>query len=319
MRAFLAIPFLLGVASAHAATLRPATTLHGPTVYLHDLFEDAGENADRVLGPGPGPGGRIVVESAQLAAIARQFKVDWRPASKADRALLEWPGRPLSQRDAVAAVRTALVAAGASDDCEVELPGFSPPLVPMNAAARPDITQLDYDPVSGRFSAVLTVLADGMDPINTRVTGRADDTMELPVPVMRLPAGAVLRPEDVRMVRVHASLVHSEVARIPQEAVGMQLKRQVAAGQPLEMAELMPPLMVLRGSSVQMQLQAPGLSLQGKAVAMDSGSTGERIRVLNPTSRAVVEAEVVGPGAVRVNPGVGLRVANAAGSAMVAR
>jgi flagella basal body P-ring formation protein FlgA len=319
MRALLLIPILLGIASAEAATLRSSTTLHGPTVYLRDLFDDAGGNADRVLGPGPGPGGRIVVESAQLAAIARQFKVDWRPASKADRALLEWPGRPLPQRDALAAVRAALIAAGASDDCEVELPGFNPPLVPMESAARPDVTQLDYDPVSGRFSAVLTVLADGMDPINTRVTGRADDMFELPVPVTRLPGGAVLRSEDVRMMRVHASLVHGEVARALREAVGMQLKRQVVAGQPLEMAELTLPLMVQRGATVQMQLDSPGLSLQGKGVAMEAGAAGERIRVLNPSSRLVVEAEVVGPGVVRVSPASSARVAGAAGTTLVSR
>ena len=61
------------------ATLRTMTTLHASVVRLSDLFDEAGANADRVLGPGPGAGGRIVVEAAQLGAIARQFGVDWRP------------------------------------------------------------------------------------------------------------------------------------------------------------------------------------------------------------------------------------------------
>ena len=34
----------------------PMTTLHAPVVRLSDLFDDAGANADRVLGPGPGAG-----------------------------------------------------------------------------------------------------------------------------------------------------------------------------------------------------------------------------------------------------------------------
>ena len=57
-----------------------------------------GPKPTRVLGPGPAPGGRIVVEAAQLAAIARQFGVDWRPASPADRAVLDRPGRMLRAR-----------------------------------------------------------------------------------------------------------------------------------------------------------------------------------------------------------------------------
>ena len=98
----------LGGAHAEAATLRTMTTLHAPVVLLSDLFDDAGANAQRVLGPGPGAGGRIVVEAAQLGAIARQFGVDWRPASSADRAVLDRPGRPLRRDDVLDAVRTAL-------------------------------------------------------------------------------------------------------------------------------------------------------------------------------------------------------------------
>jgi len=35
---------------------------------------------------------------------------------------------------------------------------------------------------------------------------------------------------------------------------------------------------------------------------IESGAIGERIRVLNPSSRAAVEAEVIGPDRVRVAP-----------------
>ena len=148
--------------AGHAATLRTTTTLHGPTVRLADLFDDAGANAQRVLGPGPGPGGRIVVEAAQLGAIARQFHVDWRPASSADRAVLDWPGRPLRREVALDAVKAALLAAGASADCDVELTGFAPPLVPVDGEPQAVVSDLDYDAGAGRFSAVLS-LSDAAD------------------------------------------------------------------------------------------------------------------------------------------------------------
>src|SRR5215213_2316504 len=89
----------LGGTGADAATLRNMTTLHAAVVRLSDLFDNAGSNADRVLGPGPGPGGRIVVEARQLKAIAKQYEVDWQPVSSADRAMLEWPGRPMRRED----------------------------------------------------------------------------------------------------------------------------------------------------------------------------------------------------------------------------
>lgn len=289
--------------AASAATLRTMTLLHAPVVRLSDLFDAAGANASRVLGPAPGPGGRIIVEAPQLAAIAREFDVDWRPASPADQAVLERPGRLLPRRPVLAAVRAAVIQAGAAPDSGVSLPGFTPPLVPDDARPRPTVTDVAYDRASGHFAALLAVTGPGMDPINLRISGQVDEMMELPVAVSRLPAGAVLRPEDVRMARVHLGMVHGEVMHTLSEAVGMQLRRPMEAGQPFAADGLMRPTMVRSGSTVAMRLVASGISLRAEGVAMDSGAAGERIRVMNPSSRAVVEAEVIGPGQVRVMPG----------------
>ncbi|HEY1932292.1 MAG TPA: flagellar basal body P-ring formation chaperone FlgA [Acetobacteraceae bacterium] len=288
--------------TASAATLRAVTMLHAPVIRLSDLFGDAGSNADRVLGTAPTPGNQIVVEAAQLAAIARQFGVDWRPASPADRAVLERPGR-LLPRDAVfAAVKNVLMTAGASADCVIEMPGFSPPMTPADADPHAVATQLDYDAPSGRFAAILSVTGTGMDPINLRIAGHVDDTVELPVATTRLLAGTVLRPDDVRMARVLVARVRGEVMHGMSDAIGMQLRQPVMAGDPLPVSDVVHPMLVMRGAIVQMQLDTTGLSLLAEGVAQESGATGERIRVLNPVSHAVVAAEVIGPGHVRIMP-----------------
>jgi len=299
------LPSVAGLAGrAEAATLRTMTTLRGPRVKLSDLFDDAGANAERVLGPGPAPGGRIVVEAAQLAAIARQFGVDWHPASSADRSVLDWPAKPLPRAAALGALREALAASGVRpDDCEMDLAGYTAPLVPFEAAPHPLVSQLDYDRSSGRFSAVLSVSSDGIEPINTRIAGRVDELIELPVATARLPAGTVLRAEDVHMARVRAALANHEVIHQPGDAIGLQLRHQVAAGQPLALSDLAHPEVVRRGADVQMLLDSPGIVLTAQGQAMDGGAVGERIRVMNPVSRAVIEAEVIGADRVRVAPG----------------
>ena len=294
-------------APSQAATLREVTTLEGPRVYLRDLFEDSGLHANRLLGTGPGPGGRIIVEARQLRAIARQYDVDWEPVSSGDRAILEWPGRPMSRDDAMRAVRTALIAQGAAADCDVDIPGFNPPVVPISATVRPVVSQLDYDRSAGRFTAFLTVSGDGMDPVSVRIGGQVTDVIELPVPITQLRAGAIPGPADLRMARIHVGLVQAEVARTAPMVIGMQLKRQRAAGVPIPIADLMRPVQVNRGETVRLELQAPGLSVTGQGMALDSGAAGERVRVRNMSSQAVIDAEVTGPGSVRVVP-VGLQV-----------
>ena len=299
---YLALAFL-AAEPADAAAPRVMTTLEGPRVYLRDLFDDAGDNAAAMLGTGPVPGGRIIIESQQLKAIARQFGVDWNPASGINRVVLEWPGRPLRRDEVLAALRGALVGQGAARDCDIEVPGFVPPLVPANAPVAPVVAQLDYDHDQGRFTAVLSVAVEGMTPISVRVSGQVADVISLPVPVARLPAGAIPGPGDLRMARVKVGTLYAEVAHDPAAVIGMQLKRQLQPGVPIPMAELMRPTQVSRGDPVRLRLDADGLSLSGEGIALESGALGERIRVRNISSQAVLEAVVTRTGEVRVLPG----------------
>jgi flagellar basal body P-ring formation protein FlgA len=276
--------------------------LHGPTVCLKDLFDDAGVNADRILGPGPDPGGRIIVEAAQLSAIARQYNVAWRSLSRGDRAVLEWPGRPLRKEEAIEAVRLAVAVGGAPDDIDIDLPGFIPPIVPADAATASTVSQLDYDGNTGRFTAALTVTAEGMNPIDTRLGGRVEQIVLAPVALTRLLPDTVLRADDVRITRVRAALLQNEIARSIDQIVGMQLRRPIAAGQPLRLADLSRPALVQRGATVRIELSSGGLSVIGQVVALDAGAEGEKIRVQNQTSRALLFAQVIGPGQVRVTP-----------------
>jgi flagella basal body P-ring formation protein FlgA len=302
MRILVFVFALLACTQAQAAALRSMTTLHGPNVFLKDLFDDAGRDADRVLGPGPQPGGRIIVEAAQLNAIARQFNVGWRSVSGADRAVLEWPGRPLRKEEAVEAVRLAVTAAGPADDIDIDLSGFTPPLVPTEVTTTSTVSQLDYDNNTGRFTAALTVTADGMNPIDTRISGRVEQMMQAPVALTRLLPETVLRPDDVRIARVRTAALQSDVARTVDDIVGMQLRRPVAAGQPLRLTDLIRPPLVQRGSTVRVELLSAGLSVTGQAIALDAGADGEKIRVQNITSHAFLFAQVIGPGQVRVTP-----------------
>ena len=292
---------ILLAAPAPAATLRPFATLPGAVVHLSDLFTDAG--LDRPLGPAPAPGGRITVEAPQLLAIARQFGVDWRPAGPADRAVLERPGRSLGRDDVLAPLRTALAGAGAPRDSDLELPGFTTPMLPLDAAPTLDVTQLEYDAGTARFTALLTIAADGVPATQLRLSGRVQEMVELPVPRRRMLPGDVVQASDLQWTRIRALTTRDEVVRSVAEAAGQALRRPVQPGQPIPLADLGRPVVVTKGMPMLLALDGPGLQLTATGVAMDPAGLGERVRVINPASRVVIEAEVTGPGRARVLPG----------------
>ena len=287
---------------AQAATLRPLTTLAAPVVRLSDLFDDAGPRADRVLGPGPAPGERIVVEAPQLAAIARQFGVDWRPASSADRAVLDRPGKLLRREAVTSALLAALARVGAPEEADLELPGFEAPLVPAEAVPTVTVEQVDYEGATGRFTAAVLVSGPAMEPMRLRLSGQLDEFAHVLVPTHRLAAGSVLRAGDLVAATVRAASLRGEVVRQPAQALGQALRHAAAEGQPLPLDTLQRPVAVAKGAHVAMEIRMPGLAVVAQGTALESGAMGERIQVLNPGSHMAVEGEIIGTDRVAVAP-----------------
>jgi len=297
---------------ALAATLKPMGTVTGAVVRLSDLFEDVATGTDRVLGPAPAPGGRIVVEAAQLAAIARQFGVDWRPAGRGDRAILDRPGKPVARETVATALRAALRETGTPEDAEVELHSFASPLIPLDMNPDVAVAHMQHDPATGHFTALLSIGTGAASPVQARVAGRVLNMVTLAVPTRRITAGEVLRAEDLRLGRVRAEAVHADVARDVADAVGLSPRRPFTAGQPLPLADLSRPPAIRKGKTVLLLLDSPGITLTAQGQALEDGATGARIRILNPASRAVVEATVLSPDRARVLPASGPVAASAA-------
>ncbi len=294
--------FLTMTTPTQAAILRPFTQITAGTVRLADLFDNLGNTPDRILGAAPAPGARITVASPQLAAIARDFNVDWRPQTGGERAVVERRGDMLPQSRITEALRQALAANGAPEIFDVASPDIQPVLLPSGSIADPAISQLSYDPQAARFTALVTITVPDSEAVQIRVSGQVIPMAVTAVAATRLPPGHLVTAADLRPARVRAALLHGASAIIPQDALGMALRHDVPAGQVLTLADLMRPALIARGALVRMSLDSDGMSLSAQGVAVEVGARGDRIHVENPLSHRIVLAEVTGPGEVRVAP-----------------
>jgi flagella basal body P-ring formation protein FlgA len=304
MRLLLIFLLLAAAAPARAdlASLRPLAVVDDAVIRLSDLFDNAGPRSAAVLGPAPAPGGRQVVETAQLLAIARANGIAWRP-SGGDRVVIERPGRALPREEVVLALRAALRGQGLDEEATLELQAFAAPMVPERAFVQVAAEGAVLDTDGGRFTATLAVVAEGMPTQRLRLGGRVVATTPVLVAARRMAVGEVVRAQDVRVVRMPAGRVRPGVAQDAPQAIGQALRRPAAPDQPLLIADLVQPTAVERGQSVTMLYETPGMALTAQGRAMDSAPRGGTVAVMNLASRVVVEAQVVGPGRVRVGGG----------------
>lgn len=290
---------------ASAATLRSNVNIDHPRVRLSDLFADLGKGQDTEIGDAPALGASYVVGGPQLTAIAAQFGVDWPDASPLVAVTVTHAARMISLDDVLPVIREGLELPSEAR-VEVALTGFKPVAVPMADREAPTILHIDRPPHgSEHFTARLEVAsASGGQGTAFNVSGTA--TMEVRAVTLRhaMHLGQPILPEDVTMTFVRVGLIPDDALQSPEDAVGLEARGVLAAGQVLSVSELAHPQLVHRGSPVVATFSGPSLHLTVSGTVLETGGKGDTVHVYNASSRMVLTGRVVDRTEVEIIPGI---------------
>lgn len=308
---------LLALATVACATLAPSASAN-PTshivlqtsvvvdsnvVRLGDLFTNAGAYADATVAYAPEPGRRAVFDANWLYRVALAYGLNWRPISLEDQAVVTRDAVAVGREEVEALVRDRMIADGAGPDIQVEL---SNPMFRLYLADSGDtsiaVESAMYNRQSGTFSAIIAAPASGPATQRQRITGRVYQVREVPVLSRRISPDEVIRKGDIDWVSMRTDRLSRDDIVDADNLIGKSPKRTLMADRPVRSREVQEPILVPKRSLVTILYEVPRMTLTVKGRAMEDGSQGEVIRVANTQSNTVVDAQVVGPHTVVVNP-----------------
>jgi len=157
-----------------------------------------------------------------------------------------------------------------------------------------------YEPRSGRFDVSFEIVNEATgSPTRLRFTGMAVETVEAAVLTRNVDRSDMLKSADVVIERRTKAEAGNDAAS-REQALGMQMRRPMRAGQPLRSADLVKPDLVQRDQSVTVIYETPGLYLTTRGKALDNGTEGDVVNVLNLQSKRTVTGIVSGRGQVTI-------------------
>jgi flagella basal body P-ring formation protein FlgA len=158
-----------------------------------------------------------------------------------------------------------------------------------------------YEPRSTRFDVTFEITNDaGTAPSKLRFTGTAIETIEAAVLTRNVERGDVLKASDVLVERRPKADVGNDAA-VRDSAVGMQMRRQLRAGQALRVADMAKPDLVTRDQSVTLIYRTAGIYLTIRGKAMDGGAEGDVVSVMNLQTKRTISGVVTGRGEVSIS------------------
>jgi flagella basal body P-ring formation protein FlgA len=122
------------------------------------------------------------------------------------------------------------------------------------------------------------------------------------VPRRPISKGEILRADDLETARLKMDQAPADIAAARDALVGKAAVRGLRAGHPVFTRDVERPLLVAKDSLVTLVLQESHMRLTARGKALDSGSRGDVVRIVNEQSKQVVEGTVVAAGQVAVKP-----------------
>lgn len=165
------------------------------------------------------------------------------------------------------------------------------------------VSHIDYDARSGRFDTTIEIPVGPGRRNVMRFSGRAIAMVDITAVVRGIERGTILKDADLVTERRPRAEAGQNVIARREDAVGLAARVSLQAGRPLRSSDLAKPDLVQRNETVMLVYEVPGITLTIRGKAMDGGSEGDVISVLNEQSKRTVQGVIVAPGRVAVSTG----------------
>jgi flagellar basal body P-ring formation protein FlgA len=300
-----ALALLAGSAAAQKMampSLKSEVTINGDFVRLGDLIDNAGENAATPLFRAPDLGASGTIQVYRVIEAARGQGISVFDAHGLSEVVVLRASRTIALPELERAVTEAAARQygfGEAKDLAVNFDTYVRVLaIEPNAGESPRLAQFSFDPRSQRFEANVEVPgSSALRKKPVRVSGTVYETAEVVTLARALARGETIRENDIAIER-RPKAEAADAIRQADAAIGQAARRELRAGQFLHAVDLMKPELVSRGDTVTLVFESPGVRLTMQAKAIEAGTLGDLVQVLNPQSKRIVQATVDGPGRV---------------------
>lgn len=301
---------LLEANMADFISLRHEPRVDGPFVTVGDVFDVNDERAALRITKSPKPGMRLSISSSALARFLRQNNIYWENALKLRQVFVTRNSTVVGESEIKDALQFALEEMGELDPVDIRLYNRSLAIhLPLDAAPVLRVENMTYDAGSGRIQADL-LGENGTDrPTRTSVSANVIPVQLIPVLARPVSRGALLTEADFEIERIPTKRVGANIVASLADAKGMEARRALRAGQPVRTTDLKAQTLIAKGALVTMTFEMPGLRLTNVGKALQDGSQGDVINIMNQKSKQTVMAKVISHNQVSVKLGGDVQLA----------
>ena len=266
-------------------SLKASVTVKGELVRIGDLVDNAGAAADIPIFRAPNIGETGSVSAASVLAAILPHNLITVDARGLTDFTVTRASRAITRQEIEARIAGSLTGQyGLGDPKKLSIVldrDLRTIHIEPTASEDLQITRLVYDRRYGRFDVIFDVPGSEMlrrTPL--RLTGAIFETVEIPILARALAQGELVKASDLVSERRPKAELPNDVIDGTEQAIGLAARRPLRSGQLLRSADIARQELVARDHTVTITYEVPGILLTMRGKALESGTAGDVINVL---------------------------------------
>lgn len=299
----IAITTFASVANVEAVevTLKSTLNVDGDNITFGDVFDGSEHKSNYVIATAPAPGKKISFNATSLAFVANKHGLEWIQKNNVNLITVHRQGQRIPEQQIKQELRFAMETELNSSEFELILGGQSPSImVAMSETPGVAVENISYSVNKENFTAIVVAPVGTETSRRYKISGKFYKQVLVPVAAKLISSGDEITEENIDYKLLRASKVSRNVAVHIEDILGRSPKRTVRTGGTIALGNLGDPVTVAKGKLVAVTLKNGGITLSITGRALESGSTGDIIRVENISSRKPVQAQIVSAQEVRI-------------------
>ncbi|MEJ5300779.1 MAG: flagellar basal body P-ring formation chaperone FlgA [Thermodesulforhabdaceae bacterium] len=152
-----------------------------------------------------------------------------------------------------------------------------------------NVSSASQELTGGNTTLTFQVMVDGRPAQTFNVTGTVDLYDDVLHVVKNIQKGTVIQAEDLMVKRAKVTDNPKDYAKKELDAVGKRALKDFAANEPVKISYVDNPIVVNKGDIVRLVVSRPGLNLTAKGEAKTDGRIGDRVKVMNLSSKKIIQ------------------------------
>jgi flagella basal body P-ring formation protein FlgA len=285
--------------------LKSAVTVTGDLVRIGDLVSNAGAVADKAIFRAPDLGQTGTVQAHRVLEAIRAHGLANLQTGGISEVLVTRDSRVIPVSEIESRIARAIAEQYGMRDPDmlaVTLDrGAEPIHVETRVTADLVVSRAVYDTRSNRFDVTFEIPGSAAaQRLPLRYTGIALEMVDAIALAKPLGRGDIIRDADILVERRPKADLGTDPITNRDQVLGLALRRSMRAGQLLQRTDLMKPELVLRNEPVTIVYRTPGISLTIRGKALETGTEGDIVNVVNVQSKRTIQGTVTGYGHVSV-------------------